>query len=81
MAPKLVPVITAVLPIAPVVAETPVITGAGAADELTDTLSNVAEASDGEEVPLASTKPIYTLRAMFTVWLPTSVQFTPSGEA
>jgi len=46
-APKLEPVITTALPIAAVVVETLVMTGAGTSDELTETLSNVAEASDG----------------------------------
>ena len=80
VAPKLEPVITTVLPIAPVVAETLLITGAGAADELTDTLSKVAVASVDELVPLDSTNPTYTLGDMFTVWAPTSVQLVPSGE-
>jgi len=48
------------------VAETPVITGAGVAAELTDTLSNVAVASD-EVLPLFTTKPIYTFGVMLTV--------------
>jgi hypothetical protein len=45
-APKLEPVITTVLPIVPVVADTLVITGAGVAKELTETLSKVAVASE-----------------------------------
>jgi len=44
--PKPVPEITTWLPIEPVVAETAVITGAGAAAEFTDTLSNVAVATE-----------------------------------
>ncbi len=44
VAPKPVPVITTWLPINPVVAETLVITGAGAAAVLTETLSKVAVA-------------------------------------
>jgi hypothetical protein len=44
-APKPDPLITTSLPIDPVVAETLVITGAGVAVELTDTLSKVAVAS------------------------------------
>src|SRR6266850_3314879 len=43
-APKPEPEITTWLPMDPVVAETAVMTGAGAAAELTDTLSNVAVA-------------------------------------
>src|SRR5258708_33377652 len=43
-APKLAPEITIWLPTEPLVADRPVITGAGDAVELTDTLSNVAEA-------------------------------------
>ena len=39
--PKPEPVITIWLPMGPVVAETPVIAGAGKADELTETLSKV----------------------------------------
>jgi hypothetical protein len=42
--PKPEPEMTTWLPIDPVVAETPAITGAGEAVELTDTLSNVAVA-------------------------------------
>jgi hypothetical protein len=44
--PKPVPEITTWLPIEPVVADTAVMTGAGAAAELTDTLSNVAMAKE-----------------------------------
>jgi hypothetical protein len=44
VAPKPVPVMTTGLPTGPVVADTDVITGAGEAVELTDTLSNVAVA-------------------------------------
>ena len=40
----------------------------------------VAVASD-EVLPLFTTKPTYTFGVMLTVWFPTSVQFTPSGEA
>jgi hypothetical protein len=79
-APKLDPVITTVLPIVPVVADTLVMTGAGVPNELTETLSKVAVASD-EVLPLFETNPTYTFCAMLTVWFPTRVQFTPSGEA
>jgi hypothetical protein len=44
VAPKPEPEITTWLPTGPVVAETLLMTGAGAAPELTDTLSNVAVA-------------------------------------
>ena|SRR5690242_19613446 len=44
--PKPVPAITTWLPTDPVVAETPVIAGAGDCAELTETLSNVAVAVD-----------------------------------
>jgi len=46
VAPNPEPDITTWLPIDPVVAETAVITGAGAAAEFTDTLSNVAVAEE-----------------------------------
>jgi hypothetical protein len=42
VAPKPVPLITTWLPASPVVADRPVMTGAGEVVELTDTLSNVA---------------------------------------
>lgn len=44
--PKLEPEITNGLPVTPLVAETLEIMGAGAVDELTDTLSNVAVAKE-----------------------------------
>ncbi len=79
-APNPVPVITTWLPIDPVVAETAVITGAGAAVELTDMLSNVAVAK-AEVVRLLTASPTYTFGAMLTVWLvPCCNQFTPSAE-
>ena len=79
-APNPVPEITTWLPMDPVVAETAVITGAGAAVELTDTLSNVALASE-EVVRLLTASPTYTFGAMLTVGLvPSGTQFTPSGE-
>ena len=46
VAPKPEPLTTTWLPTDPVVAETAVITGAGAAAEFTDTLSNVAVANE-----------------------------------
>jgi len=79
-APNPVPVITTWLPIDPVVAETAVITGAGAAAELSDTLSNVALAK-ADVVRLLTANPTYTFDAMLTVWLvPNGSQFTPSAE-
>src|SRR5260370_777817 len=79
VAPKPVPEITTWLPMDPVVAETAVITGAGAAAELSDTLSNVAVAK-AEAVRLLTARPTYTFRAMLTVWLrPNGTQFTPSA--
>ena len=56
-APKLEPVIVTWLPIAPVVAVTLLITGAGVAAELIDTLSNVA-APSVVVLPLVAPKPI-----------------------
>ena len=62
------------------VADTPLITGAGAAAELTDTLSNVAVAKEAV-VRLLTPSPTYTLDAMLTVWLvPNCTQFTPSVD-
>jgi hypothetical protein len=57
VAPNPEPEITTWLPIAPVVAETAVITGAGAAAEFTDTLSKIPVA---KEVPvrLLTAKPM-----------------------
>jgi hypothetical protein len=79
-APNPVPDITTWLPIDPVVADTAVMTGAGAAAELTDTLSNVAVAN-ADVVRLLTARPTYTFCAMLTVWLvPSCAQFTPSGE-
>jgi hypothetical protein len=63
------------------VAETLVITGAGAAAEFTETLSNVAVVN-AVVSPLVTANPIYTLCAMLMVWLvPTCTQFTPSEDA
>jgi hypothetical protein len=79
-APNPVPEITTWLPIDPVVAETAVITGAGAAAELSDTLSNVALAK-AEVVRLLTASPTYAFCAMLTAWLvPCCNQFTPSAE-
>src|SRR5713101_6306439 len=78
--PKPEPEITTWLPTEPVVAETAVITGAGAAAELTDTLSNVAVANE-DVVRLLTASPTYTFAAMLTVWfVPSGTQFTPSAE-
>jgi hypothetical protein len=80
VAPKPEPEITTWLPIEPVVAEMAVITGAGAAAELTDTPSNVAVAKE-DVVRLLTASPTYTLCAMLTVWLdPSCAQFTPSVD-
>src|SRR5437879_13090586 len=79
-APKPEPEITTWLPMDPVVAETAVMTGAGAAAELTDTLSNVALAK-ADVVRLLTASPTYTFCAMLTVWLvPNCNQFTASAE-
>jgi hypothetical protein len=48
--------------------------------KLAATLSKVAVASD-EVLPLFTTSPTSTFCAMLTVWLPTCVQFAPSGDA
>ncbi len=78
VAPKPEPDITTWLPIEPVVAETPLTTGAGAAAELTDTLSNVAVAKE-DVVRLLTANPTYMFCAMLTVWLaPNCTQFIPS---
>jgi hypothetical protein len=80
VAPNPEPEITTWLPMEPVVAETAVITGAGAAAELTETLSKVAVANEAV-LRLLTAKPTYTFCAMFTVWLdPNWTQFTPSAE-
>src|SRR5580658_2556754 len=78
VAPKLLPAISTWLPTEAVVADKPVIVGAGVAVELIDTLSNVA----GSRVPIPLTAiPMYTVCAIGTVTLaPICVQFTPSGE-
>jgi hypothetical protein len=77
-APKFEPLITTWLPTDAVVAETPVITGAGLAVELTDTLSNVP-VNKLLVLPLLIPSPMYTFWAMLIVTLvPTCIQFTPS---
>jgi hypothetical protein len=78
--PKFVPVIVTVPPTEPVVAETLVITGAGLAVELTETLSKVLVCKV-PDVPLSTANPMYTSVAMLMVWPdPTIVQSTPSIE-
>jgi hypothetical protein len=65
----------------PDVAETLVITGAGAAAEFTETLSNVAVVK-AVVLPLFTARPTYTVWAMLIVWLvPNWTQFTPSDDA
>jgi hypothetical protein len=65
-------------PTGPVVADTPVIAGAGLEVELTDTLSNVAVARFAV-LPFVVTNPTYTFCAMVIVWLaPSCTQLTPS---
>src|SRR5258708_3919749 len=79
-APNPEPDITTWLPMDPVVADTAVITGAGAAAELTDTPSNVPVAKE-DVVRLLTASPTYTFCAMLTVWLvPNCVQLTLSAE-
>src|SRR5579864_445877 len=63
--PKPVPVIVTWLPIDPVVAEVLLMTGAGTAAELTETLSNAAVAR--VELPLFTASPISTFCAMLIV--------------
>jgi len=78
--PNPVPEITTWLPTGPVVADTLLITGAGAAAEFTETLSKVAVAS-AEVLLLHTANPMYTFWPMGMVWLvPMGVQFTPSAE-
>src|SRR5271169_4144542 len=79
-APKFEPLIATGLPIDPVVAETLVITGTGAAAEFTETLSNIAVAK-AVVPPLFTARPTYTFWAIVIVWLiPTCTQFTPSED-
>jgi beta-lactamase regulating signal transducer with metallopeptidase domain len=62
------------------VAETPEITGAGAAAELTETLSKVAVVK-AVVLPLFTARPTYTFWAMVMVWfVPNCTQFSPSEE-
>jgi hypothetical protein len=75
-----VPEITTWLPVDPLVADTLLITGAGADAELIDTLSKAAVAN-AEVLPLVTAKPTFTLCAIVIVWLaPNCVQFTPSDD-
>ena len=79
-APKPIPEITTWPPIAPVVAETLLITGAGVVAELTDTLSNVAVARL-LVLPLLTAIPTYTFCPRLIVrLLPICAQFTPSVD-
>ncbi len=81
VAPNPEPEITTALPTDPVVAETALITGAGVAAVLMDTLSKVAVAKL-EVALLLTARPMYTLCAMLIVWLPpTGTQFNPSDDA
>jgi hypothetical protein len=64
--PKPEPDTTTWLPTAPVVAESPVIAGAGEVVELIDTLSNVAVARV-EPVSLLTARPTYTFVAIVIV--------------
>ena len=74
------PPITIWLPITPFVAETLLITGAGAEAELTETLSKVAVAR-AVVLPLVTANPTYTVCPMLIVWLvPNCTQFTPSDD-
>src|SRR5438445_8541107 len=68
-APNPEPEITTEPPTAPVVAETALITGAGAFGVLMDTLSKVAVARLVFAL-LLSARPTYTFCAMLIVWLP-----------
>jgi hypothetical protein len=78
-APNPVPEIVTSLPTLPVVAETLEITGAGAADEFTETLSKVAVDND-DVLWLATPRPTYTSCVMLMVSLdPNCIQVTPSG--
>ena len=78
--PKPAPLISTWFPIAPVVAETLVMTGGGAAAEEVDTLSNVAVAK-AVVLPLETAKPMYTFCAIVIVCVvPICTQFIPSGN-
>ena len=75
------PVIVIELPIDPVVADTLLITGAGFAAELTETLSKVVVCKV-PDVPLSKPTPKYTFVAILIVTLdPICVQFVPSGDS
>jgi hypothetical protein len=65
-APNPLPEITTWLPSTPLLADTLLITGAGAETVLTDTLSKVAVAS-AAALPLVTAKPMYTFCAMLMV--------------
>src|SRR2546427_12226793 len=67
-APNPVPEITTWLPMDPVVAETAVMTGTGAAAELSDRLSNVALAK-ADVVRLLTAIPTYAFCSMLTICL------------
>src|SRR5512138_2333329 len=78
--PKLAPVMVTELPMDPVVAESVLMLGTGAAAEVMETLSKVAVASEAE--PLLAARPRYTLAAMAMVWVePSCTQLTPSSAA
>jgi len=88
VAPNPLPEITAWLPTpakaaeitGPPITDTLVRTGAGAADELIETLSKVAVLRV-ELLWLVTAKPILTLWAMLMVWVvPTCTQVTPSAD-
>jgi hypothetical protein len=67
-------------PTEPVVGDRLVITGAGLAAEVTDTLSKVAVVRL-ELLPLLTTNPIYTFGVIVIVWLDSNcVQYRPFGE-
>jgi hypothetical protein len=79
-APKPEPVICTWLPTEPVVAEMLLITGAGEAVELIETLSKVAVAR-AVVLSLLTARPTYTFCAILIVWVvPTGYQFAPSGD-
>jgi hypothetical protein len=67
------------LPIDPVVAERPVMTGACVADGLIDTLSKVA-VPRADVLLLVTAKPMYTFCAMLIVSLTIWTQLTSSGD-
>src|SRR5580704_14804468 len=75
--PKLLPSIATSLPTEAVVGDKPLITGAGDAVELIETLSRFA--ASRYPFPL-TTRPMYTVCAIGTVVLASCVQLTPSDE-